>query len=322
MAKVYGSAAGGAINQAMNTAVARLAPPEPEREYRFERYNPNAITPTSNGWVGVCTFGGLAALSYSDDFPLAMTVFLGVAALAVYVLSTIGHRHDTKRVPIDFAETHPEYVQQLEAVKKHVRDDFQKVVDTGKTTGTVFDGEAQSWAIGAAGELRTSLLIKDGLDDSYSLFDDLELNKNGSVTANVDHLVNGPRGSTMVDTKVWNQKLEFVQTELGVVIPKSCYASDAVSTCIYEASMLPGTVRAIVFAVRGRAASQLKEPVQVGLYYERFDDSNNAKVCPMPVLFVEQAVIAPTIAALDNRLPAAAPIDVSAFQTTGHSAAQ
>lgn len=305
----------------MDNAVARLSPPEPKREYRFEP-NSSAVTPTDSGWAAFLIISALVVLSITDDYPLSRTVFLSCAAIVVYAVSTFMHRRETKRVPIDLAESHPEYFQQLEAVKQHVHDDFQKVIDTGKTTGTVFDGEDKTWAIGAAGEIQTSWLIQDGLDDSFLLIDDLEINKNGNVSANIDHLVNSPRGSIMVDTKVWNQKLEFVQTDLGVIIPKTCFASGAVSTCIYEASMLPGTVRAIVFAVRGRAASQLKKPVQVNLYHERFDTSNNAKVCPMPVLFVEQSQIAPTIAALDSQLPAATAVDIGTFKTTGHSAAQ
>lgn len=321
MAKMYGSAAGGAVKQALDSATARLAPPEPPRQYRDELTNPNAVTPSPNGWVFIVLMTWVAFFSVKDGQPLFVSVALFATIPVIYWFSVKEHRRETTRIPIDYAESHPEYAQQLEAVKQRVHDDFQKVLDTGKTKGTVFEGGDQSWASGAAGEIHTSWLLQDGLDDTFEVWEDLEINKNGRTTANIDHLVSTARGSILIDTKVWNRKPEFVQTDLGVIIPKQNFASGAVSTCIYEASLLPGPVRAIVFAVRGAAASKLKQPVQVHLYHERFDSSNAAHACPMPVLFIDQAQIAPTIAALDAQLPAMAPVATGTFSTTGHSAA-
>ena len=62
----------------------------------------------------------------------------------------------------------------------------------------------------------------------------------------------------------------------------------AVSTCVYEASFLPRTPRAIIFCVRGKAASELGRP-QVVQSFNKFvpyeDKPQGVFATPCPVIF-------------------------------------
>lgn len=116
----------------------------------------------------------------------------------------------------------------------------------------------------------------------------------GRVTANIDHLACFPSEGTsvMVDSKFWSKPPTFTRRNgLTQVEPDGDHAR-AVSTCVYEASFLPTPPLAIVFAVRGKAAASLREPVSVDLYPD-FDYDGNAKMktVPFPVIFVDHAKV-------------------------------
>lgn len=116
----------------------------------------------------------------------------------------------------------------------------------------------------------------------------------GRVTANIDHLACFPSDGTtvMVDSKFWSKPPTFTRRSgLTRVEPDGDHAR-AVSTCIYEAMFLPTPPLAIVFAVRGKAAASLREPVSVDFYPDfEYDGDYVMKAVPLPVIFVDHAKV-------------------------------
>lgn len=313
MARTLGDAGGSARNEAIDKVVARLSPPEPETQYRVVSAAGERVLPGGCAWGIVFMFGGLSFLSFITYNFRWMVIWFGVSILAFIVLAVL-QRSETRQVPIDPQEAFPEWAQEVATIRGMVERDFDKVVETRKVKGTLFEGDDKMWALGAAGEVRTSRMLAMGLDDTFSLFDDLMIQKNGANTANIDHLITTDRGGIMIDTKVWNQKLVFEQTPLGVIIPKDNFAGGAISTCLYEASFLPGTPRAIVFAVDGSSSRQIPNGlVRVDFYYDRFDTRGAAMRSPIPVFFAPQESVVAVVAALDRELPPGEPIRTESF---------
>ena len=61
--------------------------------------------------------------------------------------------------------------------------------------------QVQAWRRGAAGERRTARLLDRLTGDGYIVFHDLAVP--GNTSANVDHLVIGPTGVFIIDSKQW-----------------------------------------------------------------------------------------------------------------------
>lgn len=303
MAQMQGTAGGSARKEAVDSVVRRLSPPTPPTKYATAPPDPTQVLPGGWAWAVVLALAGMSFLALITYDYKWMAIWGGLSALAFIGLA-IAQQFNTREVPLDPMEAYPEYAAEVNKIRSLVEIDFDKVVETGNVAGTLFEGPDQMWAKGAAGEVHTSRLLQQGLDDTYTVWDDLMIYKGDMTVANIDHLVTNERGGIMVDTKVWNQKLEFATTSLGTVIPKESFAAGAVSTCIFEASSLPGTPRAIVFAVGGSSAKQIPNGVKgVDFYYDRFDNDGAALRAPMPVVFVPQSAIAETIKTLDRVLP-------------------
>src|SRR5512132_1373563 len=62
-------------------------------------------------------------------------------------------------------------------------------------------GQARTWRRGAHGERRTARLLDRLTGDGYVVFHDLAVP--GNASANVDHLVIGPTGLYVIDSKQW-----------------------------------------------------------------------------------------------------------------------
>lgn len=184
---------------------------------------------------------------------------------------------------------------------------YQTLRDGGEINNSPFQGDEISWALGGLAEERTSKKLQEGLSNTYDIIDDIViLNNRGQVTANIDHLVLTNKGTIVIDTKVWAKPLVFTQKDGNTWLEKSTNppAWSSVSTCLYEASFLPETPKAIVFAVGGKAGRDLEKyasPIQITHYYERFDDTGNLQPCTTTtVLFVAQSKIVDTIKDLNN----------------------
>lgn len=135
------------------------------------------------------------------------------------------------------------------------------------------------------------------------VYNDIVLrNSDGSVSANIDHLLVIGSTAIMLDSKWWSVAPEFVTDQKGrnMVSAHGPHAR-AVSTCIYEASFLPHTPRAIVFCVRGKAASEMGRPQVVDSYNEfvPFEDSSRGvKSTPCPVIFAPSGQIKKVVEAV------------------------
>lgn len=69
--------------------------------------------------------------------------------------------------------------------------------------GKNFPHNISRLAVGAAAEERVGLLLERELPDEFTVAHDLTVLKNGRTSANIDHLVSGPTGVVVVDTKSW-----------------------------------------------------------------------------------------------------------------------
>src|SRR5699024_11439682 len=58
-------------------------------------------------------------------------------------------------------------------------------------------------AVAAAAGERVGNLLERDLPDEFTVAHDLTVLKNGRTSANIDHLVSGPTGVVVVDTKSW-----------------------------------------------------------------------------------------------------------------------
>jgi hypothetical protein len=67
--------------------------------------------------------------------------------------------------------------------------------------------EEQTLEAGARGESQTARQLADSLDNTNYLFNDIIL-RNGFQRAQIDHLVVGPRGVFVVETKNWRGRIE------------------------------------------------------------------------------------------------------------------
>lgn len=143
---------------------------------------------------------------------------------------------------------------------------------------------------GAACEITTAKALR-GIDGCFVVNDIAITKPDGRTTANIDHLACFPADGTyvMVDSKFWSTAPTFGTYLGGTSVDAAGQHARAVATCVYEASFLPHPPTAIVFAVRGKAAQALREPVSVD-FYPTFDYEGNfveMKRSPYPVLFVD-----------------------------------
>ena len=155
----------------------------------------------------------------------------------------------------------PAPVQRVGAVSRpSTSRDADSIIEEFRRTRNrdLIPNEVRSWAYGALSEENVGGILNRMA--GYEVAHDLTIrNKpNGPVTANIDHLVTGPNGTFMVDTKRWAGTLcarngTFATVEGG---PQDEYRRKAPETLRYEASKVPGGVDLIIVAVDGRGTIQ------------------------------------------------------------------
>lgn len=137
------------------------------------------------------------------------------------------------------------------------------------------------------------------------LYNDVILRgKDGKVSANIDHLLAVGSSTIMLDSKWWSTPPRFVKDRQGrIQVAATSPHKEAVSTCIYEASFLPQTPRAILFCVRGKAAREMGRP-HVMESFHRFvpyeDGSQGVEAVPCPVVFVPSGQIKEAVLAVNQ----------------------
>lgn len=142
---------------------------------------------------------------------------------------------------------------------------------------------------GAACEVTTARAVAAlNLGD---VFNDVVLrNSDGSVSANIDHLLSLGTSAIMLDSKWWSTAPQFVTDRQGRRMVSATGPHErAVSTCVYEASFLPRQPRAIIFCIRGKAAREMGGPQVVDSFnkfvpYEK--KPQGVQSTPCPVIFV------------------------------------
>lgn len=178
--------------------------------------------------------------------------------------------------------------------RDELKDQMRHLKNYMNSTGNVPDWINKEVAgfekiFGAACEVTTSRDVASmNIGEVYN--DVVLRNYDGSVSANIDHLL--VLGSTviMLDSKWWSTAPEFVTDRKGrrMVSARGPHAR-AVSTCIYEASFLPRDPRAIIFCVRGKAAREMGGPQVVDSYnkFVPFEEQPQGVIdTPCPVIFV------------------------------------
>lgn len=213
-----------------------------------------------------------------------------------------------------------------------------------------FTSNQRSWAIGGLAEMKTGEYLERGLPDDFEVIHDLGIIRDGSVRANIDHLVLGRSSLVFVDTKEWKQPCRFIPapsrraladpeekmkhwnewtygadhvdpsgewdlSDGGVMISPAHYASKSVGTCLWEASALPTQPAAVVFAVGGAAEASLPSGGQRVTHYRK-SRGNVITQVPVPVLFVRQSEIANISASLDHQMATNLGSVASAFRVS------
>lgn len=287
MIQTYGRAGYGARQQTINAAMQRLAP----------RSAPRNTTTRKVSSVRKLLIAALLVFGYAlayTSLNLTVTFLVWGCAVVVYCAAP------KVLVAPQSGGADPQ------ATRAMLEDAYDVLRRGGSVADSPFEGDEIRWALGGIAEERTARLLRQHLEDRFTVINDIELfNERGKVTANIDHLVLARRGAIMVDTKAWADPLEFTMCGKDCWLEKESnrVAWSAVSTCVYEAHLLPSPPRAIIFAVGGKAgrAPELERgTVRVTKYYERFDDSDVLKTCPIPVYFVAQSKIPTAVWGVDN----------------------
>ena len=154
---------------------------------------------------------------------------------------------------------------------------------------------------GAACEVTTARAVAAlNLGD---VFNDVVLrNSDGSVSANIDHLLSLGTSAIMLDSKWWSTPPRFVTDRQGRRMVSATGPHErAVSTCVYEASFLPRTPRAIIFCIRGKAAREMGAPQVVDSFnkfvpYEK--KLQGVLATPCPVIFVPSDQLGDVVSAV------------------------
>jgi hypothetical protein len=110
--------------------------------------------------------------------------------------------------------------------------------------------QARAWQRGAAGERQTALLLDRLTRDGYVVFHDLAVP--GNARANVDHLVIGPTGVFVIDSKQWTGQV--LQGTDGLIWHNHSPLDRTLATVRWEAeviSRLLGTRATALVCVHG-----------------------------------------------------------------------
>jgi hypothetical protein len=110
--------------------------------------------------------------------------------------------------------------------------------------------QARTWQRGAAGERRTARLLGHLVRDGFVVFHDLAVP--GNTSANVDHLVIGPSGVFVIDSKQWTGSVQ--QGADGLVWHNHYRLDRTLETVRWEAETLGrllGTRAAALLCVHG-----------------------------------------------------------------------
>lgn len=233
--------------------------------------------------LAIIAFGAVA-VAYGNDAQTQLTLALIAAFLVAAMAAFVKGASRDKRA----ADATREY---------------EYVANGGNINNTSFTPEQKSWVLGGLGEMRTAKSLAHARSFT-DVIHDVELLKNGRVSANIDHLGVGSRGVVLIDTKVWREPV----TQVRGLISRDSAHWDAVSTCVYEASFLPVPPQAIVFVVSGAAGRALSDrPVRVTRYIDRY--SGDVRRCPVPVFFVPQYRCNEHIDRIVDRVDAGEPVD-------------
>lgn len=294
MANMHGRAGNGAIEQAINSAVKRSSP------QKLEKATQSMFSKVIEAITWIIAIFALATL-INGEFK-AFFILSAIAGV-FYLMNSQHFSKSAKQKQID-----RKYNAVIKNIKTQVVHDYDQYRNGEKSLDqTGFTDQEKHWIEGAIGEQTTSSYLKDGLNDQYTIIDDITIkNKFGKESANIDHLVLSQKGMIMVDTKVWNAPLPFVHDDNGrVYIPRASYYWSAVGACMYEQSQLPTRVRAIVLAIDGKSQNYLTEQGgYVTHYFNKYPKpgQKNIEKTSVPVFFVKQKDIVSAVENLNTKL--------------------
>lgn len=289
MAREYGNAGQGTID--------RIVELEKSKRGKSRSFQQSDFIIPWNKIILSCLLGFMASWFSTPAVAWSVTGFCLVLSFLT-----------TSRTKVEMED---ESLAHLEAWIKH---DFEFVKNGGSLDETRFDDTEKMWALGGVGEMRTSCYLVKGLPDSFTVVNDITLKKNGTTSANIDHLILHPSGVLMVDTKIWSEAPYAVSSDNGSIIPKESPHWDAVSTCVYEASFLPHTPQAIIFAVGGRGSQRLKnQTLHINKFYDRY--TKELREAPCPVYFVPQSEISLVVSELSRKLDPSNMLTISDIST-------
>lgn len=294
MANMYGHAGRGAVEEAIESAVRRSSPRKPAKATQsgFSK-----VLEAVTAFFAIFSFFSLITGEFTSFF-ITTTV-----AIVFYIINSQKFSQKKKQKEID-----SEYNDIIDNIRAQVVNDYEQYRSGNRLLDqTGFTDQEKRWIEGAIGEEKTSLYLKNGLDNRFTVIDDIKVkNKGGQASANIDHLVLSEDGMIMVDTKVWNAQLPFVHDDNGrSYIPRSSYYWSSVSTCMYEQSQLPTRVRAIIFAIDGKSKNYLPQQGEyVTHYFNKYPKTGQDEIeqTTIPVFFVKQEDISLAVENLDKKL--------------------
>lgn len=154
----------------------------------------------------------------------------------------------------------------------------------------VFRTDEAMWIYGAIGEIHSARDLDKYVDDvDGDVIHDIVLtHPDGSISANIDHVVLCDRKAIVCDTKVWSTMPALIRDGDKTYLDPRSDKRFCIDTCLYEIRELGIHVDALVFIIRGQARNAVTFS-QISDYMKKYDSGKlkgSLYRCPIPVYFI------------------------------------
>lgn len=331
MNRSYGAPGKGAIDKIVDDIYFAENPPEENSEQGCLRVG-CARTFGCAGILLLMAGGGGAVAAVPESLPL-LSGLLSLTVLIVcgyLTLRLFGVRLIKK------APEPAEYRRTRSDIDTEIWSAFTQFRNGTPIEHTAIPKHHKNWAVGALTEMRVAGVLDRELPPGDIVLNDLDI-AHGKY--NIDHVVLTRVGAIQVDSKAWSKPVPVIPSpppsvmyqrhanphwlqwtgnredsdpalhwdmdENGSMVVPGSHHADAVGTCIFEASHLPGRPIALVFAVEGDAEAALpRGGLQVSHYSKTAHKNSPIEIrrSPFPIVFCRSSEVASVIRSVTQPL--------------------
>lgn len=153
-----------------------------------------------------------------------------------------------------------------------------------------FRTEEAMWIYGALGEIHSAQDLDEYVAqvDGDVIHDIVLTHPDGTISANIDHVVFSDNKAIVCDTKVWADMPVIIRDGDKTYLDPRSDKHFCIDTCLYEIKKLGIHVDALVFIIRGQACNSVHF-TSISDYMKKYDTGKLEGAlyrCPIPVYFV------------------------------------